>query len=68
MPVADQLAGKDVAQTFFAYTFGSVSSAGTKMAPRVLSGFMAVSSLGNLIVMTYTAARGMLSKQIDHWV
>lgn len=57
--MADQLAPKaDVARIFFVYTFGTISSSGDTMAPRVLSGFMAVSSLGNLIVMTYTAARG----------
>ncbi|MCJ1460573.1 hypothetical protein MMC28_010955 [Mycoblastus sanguinarius] len=57
VPVEEQLSGVDVAQTFFEYTFGTISSAGHNIAPRVLAGFMAVSSLGNIIVMTYTAAR-----------
>lgn len=58
VPVEDQLNGVDVARTFFVYTFGTISSSGEIIAPRVLAGFMAVSSFGNIIVMTYTAARG----------
>lgn len=58
VPLEDQLNDVDVASTFFEYTFGTVSSTGNKVAPRVLAAFMAVSSLGNIIVMTYTAARG----------
>ena len=46
MPVEIQLAGRDVATNFFALTFGSLSSAGDRIAPRVLAAFMAVSSLG----------------------
>ena len=58
VPVKDQLEGDDVAQTFFKYTFGTISSTSARVAPRVFAGFMAISSLGNMIVMTYTAARG----------
>ncbi|KAG8528529.1 uncharacterized protein KY384_007447 [Bacidia gigantensis] len=63
-PKKKQAKGADVARLFFMYTFGTVSSTGDKMAPRVLAGFMAVSSLGNLIVMPYTAARGELSSGV----
>lgn len=46
VPVEVQLEGRDVATTFFTLTFGSLSSAGDKIAPRILAGFMAISSLG----------------------
>ena len=66
VPVEVQLSGADVAQTFFNYTFGTISSRGNVIAPRVLAGFMAVSSLGNIIVMTYTAARGKLGRSCQN--
>src|SRR5262245_4964073 len=47
----DQLGAIDVAQIFFRNTFGAQSG------PRALAAFMAISSLGNIIVMTFTAAR-----------
>ncbi|KFY96181.1 hypothetical protein V498_02839 [Pseudogymnoascus sp. VKM F-4517 (FW-2822)] len=46
-----------VAHRLFLFTLGSISPAWKIRAPRLLSSFMAVSSLGNIIVMTYTAAR-----------
>lgn len=46
-----------VAHRLFLFTLGSISPAWKIRAPRLLSAFMAVSSLGNIIVMTYTAAR-----------
>lgn len=47
----------NVAHKFFELTLGSINSPWAPKAPRMLSAFMAISSLGNIIVMTYTAAR-----------
>ena len=57
VPAADQKAGKDVAVEFFKLTYGSLNTSGASTAPRLLYAFMAISALGNIIVMTYTAAR-----------
>ncbi|KAF2457315.1 amino acid permease-domain-containing protein [Lineolata rhizophorae] len=46
----------NVAQQFFELTFGSLS-ADSHTGGRVFNAFLAISSLGNIIVMTYTAAR-----------
>lgn len=53
VPAELQIKGKyvdgkdvDVATEFFKLTFGTLSDAGNKIAPRVLAAFMAVSSLG----------------------
>ena len=46
-----------VAHRLFLFTLGTISPAWEARAPKMLSAFMAVSSLGNIIVMTYTAAR-----------
>ncbi|KAK2023206.1 high-affinity methionine permease [Colletotrichum zoysiae] len=56
----DEQALYNVAQRFFQLTFGSLGSAdaadnGTGF--RIFNAFLAVSSMGNIIVMTYTAAR-----------
>lgn len=47
----------NVAHKFFDLTLGSTSSPWAHNAPHMLSALMAVSSLGNIVVMTYTAAR-----------
>ncbi|KAL1648359.1 hypothetical protein SLS58_002112 [Diplodia intermedia] len=47
----DRLGESDVSTLFFRNTFGGGA------APRVLNAFMAISGLGNIIVMTFTAAR-----------
>lgn len=47
----------DVASEFFKETVGTLSSKSLKLGTRIQNGFMAVSSLGNNIVMTRTAAR-----------
>lgn len=47
----------NVAHKFFELTLGTIPSQWAPEAPRMLSAFMAISSLGNIIVMTYTAAR-----------
>ena len=58
VPPQDQKqSGNDIATEFFTLTYGTLSSDGAEMAPRVLAAFMAISALGNLIVMTFTAAR-----------
>ncbi|OJD37432.1 high-affinity methionine permease [Diplodia corticola] len=46
-----RLGASDVSTLFFKNTFGGGA------APRVLNAFMAISGLGNIIVMTFTAAR-----------
>ena len=57
VPAADQKAGQDIAVEFFKLTYGSLGTSDADNAPRLLYAFMAISSLGNVIVMTYTAAR-----------
>ncbi|GME65406.1 Amino acid/polyamine transporter I [Neofusicoccum parvum] len=47
------LDGADVSELFFKNTLDF----GENVAPRVLNAFMAISGLGNIIVMTFTAAR-----------
>jgi len=47
----------NVALLFFQMTFGAISD-DKKLPGRVLAAFMAVSSFGNIVVMTFTAARG----------
>lgn len=46
-----------VAESFFKLTFGSLSN-NDKQPERILAAFMAISSFGNIVVMTFTAARG----------
>ena len=46
-----------VAESFFKLTFGSLSDSGNQ-PQRILAAFMAISSFGNIVVMTFTAARG----------
>ncbi|KFY45977.1 hypothetical protein V494_00677 [Pseudogymnoascus sp. VKM F-4513 (FW-928)] len=46
-----------VAHRLFLFTLGTISPAWESRAPKMLSALMAVSSLGNIVVMTYTAAR-----------
>ncbi|KAF4454031.1 hypothetical protein F53441_3415 [Fusarium austroafricanum] len=46
---------ENVAQVFFQNTFGSLTESQT--GQRIFNAFLAVSSLGNIIVMTYTASR-----------
>jgi hypothetical protein len=60
VPKADQLvSGANVALSFFKLTFGEVDK-GNTLPQRILAAFMAISSFGNIVVMTFTAARGML--------
>jgi hypothetical protein len=47
----------NVALLFFQLTFGSISN-DNDQPKRILSAFMAISSFGNIVVMTFTAARG----------
>src|SRR5216117_358571 len=56
VPKSTQLNGTNVAQSFFQLTFGTLSPT-DNTGSRVFSAFLAISSLGNIIVMTYTAAR-----------
>lgn len=56
VPAADQVNG-NVAEQFIRLTLGRVSSYGESHAAQILNAFMAFSSLGNVIVSTYTAAR-----------
>lgn len=43
----------DMATVFFEDVFGN------ELAPRVMSGIIAFSIFGNIVVMTFTASRGM---------
>jgi amino acid transporter len=47
----------NVALAFIRMTFGSLSG-DDNQSQRILSAFMAISSFGNIVVMTFTAARG----------
>jgi hypothetical protein len=53
-----QVTSSNVAREFFAATLGQVNPENTSPA-RILSAFMAISSFGNIMVMTFVAARGM---------
>ncbi|GJC84504.1 high-affinity methionine permease [Colletotrichum liriopes] len=52
----DEQIEQNVAQRFFELTFGTLGSGGDT-GVRIFNAFLAVSSMGNIIVMTYTAAR-----------
>lgn len=56
VPASTQVSG-NVAEAFIRLTLGRVSSYGDRHAAEILNAFMAFSSLGNVIVSTYTAAR-----------
>src|ERR1700744_3787111 len=56
VPKETQIEGASVAQSFFQLTYGALSPDDNTGA-RIFSAFLAISSLGNIIVMTYTAAR-----------
>jgi len=56
VPQATQIE-KNVAGEFFARTLGMVDPQ-DKQPTRILSAFMAISSFGNIMVMTFVAARG----------
>ena len=70
VPKAVQLVGLDpknpknpktnVALEFFSLTYGTIAN-GSVEPSRVLSAFMAVSSFGNIVVMTFTAARALFA-------
>lgn len=61
VPAADMTSNfaitSNVSHRFFELTLGSLNSSWAPKAPQMLSAFMAISSLGNIVVMTYTAAR-----------
>jgi hypothetical protein len=59
VPKTDQLNNPNVALLFFKYTFGAISTDET-LPQRILDAFMAISSFGNIVVMTFTASRGLL--------
>jgi amino acid transporter len=46
-----------MAQKFFMLTLGSASPGNDRLPRRVFDAFLAISSFGNIVVMTYTAAR-----------
>src|SRR6266536_468657 len=56
VPAALQVNG-NVAEQFILLTLGRVSPYGKAHSAQILNAFMAFSSLGNVIVSTYTAAR-----------
>ena len=53
----------NVALLFFKSTFGTLSK-NDDLPERILSAFMAISSFGNIVVMTFTAARGKCRSNI----
>ncbi|KAK3177785.1 hypothetical protein K4F52_009483 [Lecanicillium sp. MT-2017a] len=56
VPKDSQVHGEDgVAQQFFELSLGGIGS--SNVGKRIFNAFLAVSSVGNIIVMTYTAAR-----------
>ena len=58
VPKESQLDPKNnVALLFFQLTFGTVSH-NPVLPGRILAAFMAISSFGNIVVMTFIAARG----------
>ena len=59
VPREEQFAGIDIAQRFIEISTATVFGTRPGKARYVISGLRAVSSLGNIIVVTFTAARGM---------
>jgi hypothetical protein len=57
VPAQDQVNG-NAAEQFIQLTLGRVSPYGGQHAAEIFNAFVAISSLGNVIVFTYTAARG----------
>ena len=55
MPKEVHFQGNNIAQEFFKRTFGVLGNSDT--GERVFNTFLAISSLGNVIIMTFTAAR-----------
>ena len=53
----------NVALLFFQLTFGAVSD-NPVLPNRILAVFLAISSFGNIVVMTFTAARGKQARSI----
>ncbi|KAF9869677.1 high affinity methionine permease [Colletotrichum karsti] len=53
---AEAQKNENVAQQFFELTFGKLG-ADSQIGARIFNAFLAISSMGNIIVMTYTAAR-----------
>lgn len=52
----------DMATVFFGAVFGG------DLAPRVMSGIIAFSIFGNIVVMTFTASRGIQGESLQsHW-
>ncbi|KAK2748441.1 hypothetical protein FQN55_004380 [Onygenales sp. PD_40] len=47
----------NIAERFFKLTFGSLLPPDNNTSNRILNAFLAISSFGNIVVMTYTAAR-----------
>ena len=58
VPQEDQFHGIDISQRFFAISMEKLFGTSERNARHVLSGLKAVSSMGNIIVVTFTAARG----------
>lgn len=58
VPQADQISttSSSTAEIFFDKTFGALNQS-DETGKRIFNAFLAISSLGNIIVMTYTAAR-----------
>lgn len=65
VPREEQFAGRDIGQRFFEISMNSVAGTSPDRAHRVFSGLKAVSALGNIIVVTFTAARGMPAVSLD---
>jgi len=65
VPKEDQLnPKKNVALSFFQLTYGAISKDKTQ-PQRILSAFLAISSFGNIVVMTFTASRGLLPAYLN---
>ncbi|KAH6877147.1 amino acid permease-domain-containing protein [Thelonectria olida] len=48
---------RTTAELFFELTLGKIAKSNPKQGERIFNAFLAIASLGNIIVMTYTAAR-----------
>jgi hypothetical protein len=59
VPKELQLTSSNVAREFFAATLGQVEPGDSSRPSRILSAIMAISSFGNIMVMTFVAARGL---------
>jgi hypothetical protein len=59
VPKHEQIAGADIGRRFFQISMAAIAGTSSRQADRAFAALKAISSLGNIIVVTFTASRGM---------